>query len=208
MLQRRLLARKDQQTLRFDRQYYQRYYFNPRTAVISHAEMRARARLIAAYTLHIGQPVRRILDAGCGIGAMRRTLLRQLPRSTYVGLETSEYLCQRYGWQRGRVESYAAPDCFELIVCYDVLQYLTDPQAASALANLARLCRGVLYFTVLTRQDWLHNCDRRRTDANVHLRSGAWYRARLRRGFREVGAGFWLARRAPLTVWELETSGR
>ena len=49
------------------------------------------------------------------------------------------------------------------------------------------------------------NCDRSRTDARVHLRSAEWYRERLRRGFREVGAGFWLRRGAPLTVWELET---
>jgi SAM-dependent methyltransferase len=192
----------------FDRDYYQRYYFNPRTAVISRAEMRARARLIAAYALHIGMPVRRILDAGCGTGAMRRTLLRRLPRSTYVGLETSEYLCQRYGWEHGRIETYAAATAFDLVVCYDVGQYLDEKTARAALTNLGRLCRGILYFTVLTREDWLYNCDRKRTDPNVHLRPGAWYRARLRRSFREIGAGFWLNRTAPLTVWELETTGR
>jgi SAM-dependent methyltransferase len=192
----------------FDRDYYRRYYFDPRTAVISRAEMRARARLIAAYALHIGLPVRRILDAGCGTGAMKRTLLRRLPRSTYVGLETSEYLCQRYGWEHGLVETYRAAAPFELVVCYDVLQYLDEEKARAALTNLARLCRGILYCTVLTRADWLHNCDRKRTDANVYLRTGAWYRARLRRGFREIGAGFWLNRAAPLTIWELETTGR
>ena len=208
MLHRRSLARRDPAATRFDRDYYQRYYFNPRTAVISRAEMRARARLIAAYALHVGLPVRRILDAGCGTGAMRATLLRQLPRSTYVGLEPSDYLCQRYGWEQGCVETYRCGAPFDLIVCYDVLQYLDERRAGAALANLARLCRGVLYFTVLTRRDWLHNCDRKRTDANVHLRSGQWYRARLRRGFREMGAGFWLARAAPLTVWELESTGR
>ena len=201
-------TRADPAETRFDRDYYRRYYFNPRTAVISRAEMRARARLIAAYTLHIGLPVRRILDAGCGTGALRRTLLRHLPRSTYVGLETSEYLCQRYGWEHGCVETYRPEAPFDLVVCYDVLQYLDDRQSGSAIANLARLCRGALYFTVLTRQDWLHNCDRKRTDADVHLRSAAWYRARLRRGFREIGAGFWIARHAPLTIWELETTGR
>jgi SAM-dependent methyltransferase len=201
-------ARADAAATRFDRDYYQRYYFNPRTAVISRAEMRARARLIAAYTVHIGLPVRRILDAGCGTGALRRTLLRYLPRSMYVGLETSEYLCQRYGWEHGRLETYRPEAPFDLVVCYDVLQYLDDRQSGSAIANLARLCRGALYFTVLTRQDWLHNCDRKRTDADVHLRSAAWYRARLRRGFREIGAGFWLTRHAPLTIWELETTGR
>jgi len=207
MLHARFQLRADPAPTRFDRDYYQRYYFNPRTAVISRAEMRARAALIAAYTQHIGLPVRRILDAGCGTGAMRSTLVRRLPRSTYVGLETSMYLCQRYGWEQGRVEAYRPQAPFDLIVCYDVLQYLDDRGAAAAIANLARLCRGVLYCTVLTRQDWLHNCDRRRTDANVHLRTGQWYRARLRRGFREIGAGFWLARAAPLTIWELESAG-
>jgi SAM-dependent methyltransferase len=208
MLHRLPLPRADPLASRFDRAYYQRYYFNPSTAVISRAEMRARARLIAAYTLHIGLPVGRILDAGCGTGAMRRALLRCLPRSTYVGLETSEYLCERYGWERGLVETYRAKLPFDLIVCYDVLQYLDDRRAGAAIANLARLCRGVLYCTVLTRQDWLHNCDRRRTDSNVHLRTGKWYRTRLRRGFREIGAGFWVARAAPIAIWELETTGR
>jgi len=189
MLHVRSRSRADPAATRFDRDYYRRYYFNPRTAVISRAEMRARAALIAAYTQHIG------------------LLLRRLPRSIYVGLETSMYLCQRYGWEQGRVETYHPQAPFELIVCYDVLQYLDDRGAAAAIANLARLCRGVLYCTVLTRQDWLHNCDRRRTDANVHLRTGRWYRARLRRGFREIGAGFWLARAAPLTIWELESAG-
>lgn len=204
----RYVPRATPTATRFDRDYYRRYYFDPRTAVISRAEMRVRARLIAAYALHVGLPVRRILDAGCGTGAMRSTLLRHLPRSTYVGLETSEYLCQRYGWERGLVETYRAAAPFDLVVCYDVLQYLDEKAARAALTNLARLCRGILYFTVLTREDWLHNCDRKRTDANVHLRTGDWYRARLRRGFREIGAGFWLNRAAPLTVWELETAGR
>jgi SAM-dependent methyltransferase len=209
MLLRRLSVPRATPTVtEFDRDYYQRYYFNARTAVISRTEMRARARLIAAYATHIGLPVRRILDAGCGTGGLRSTLLRLLPRSTYVGLERSAYLCQRYGWEEGLLEEYRAALPFDLVVCYDVLQYLDDKCASRAIANLARLCRGVLYFTVLTREDWLHNCDRRRTDRNVHLRTARWYRARLHRGFREAGAGFWLRRGSPITVWELETSGR
>ena len=62
---------------------------------------------------------------------------------------------------------------FDLVICYDVLQYLEMPPQRGALANLARLCRGVLYFTALTAGDWRWNCDQRRTDSNVHLRSGA-----------------------------------
>lgn len=190
---------------RFDRDYYRRFYFEPRTAVTSAHEMRARARLIAAYVEHIGLPVRRILDAGCGIGLLRTPLTKLLPRATYVGLEPSEYLCKRYGWQQGYLQSYRASSPFDLVICYDVLQYLEVGAGRSALANLTRLCRGVLYFTALTAADWRWNCDQRRTDSDVHLRSGQWYRTRLQRGFREIGAGFWLRRGAPLTVWELES---
>jgi len=190
---------------RFDRAYYQRYYFNPRTAVASRSEVRARARLIAAFTAHAGLPVRRILDAGCGTGQLRAALKRQLPRAQYVALESSDYLCERYGWVHGRIEEFRAPAPFDLVVCYDVLQYLPAGAAERALANFGRLCRGVLYFTALTRFDYEQNCDQARTDADVHLRSARWYRTRLERQFREAGLGFWLRRGAPLTLWELES---
>jgi SAM-dependent methyltransferase len=189
----------------FDHDYYQRYYFDPRTAVASRREMHARARLIAAMIEHAGFPVRRILEAGCGTGMMRAPLTRLIKRSRYTGLETSPYLCRRYGWVQGRIEEYRARAPFDLLICYDVLQYLPARAAEHALANFARLCRGVLYFSALTRFDYEHNCDRTRTDADVHLRSAAWYRRRLTRHFREAGLGFWLRRGAPVTLWELES---
>lgn len=191
---------------RFDHDYYRRFYFDSRTAVGSLGEAQARGRLIAAFVEHVGLPARRILDAGCGVGQLRAPLLERFPRAKYVGLETSEYLCRRYGWEQGEVESYRSATPFDLVICYDVVQYLGDRSAARALANLARLTRGVLYFSALTRIDWRSNCDRRRTDRNVHMRSGEWYRGRLRRSFKEIGAGFWVRRGAPLVLWELERS--
>lgn len=192
--------------MRFGRAYYQRYYFDPRTAVANRSEMHARAQLIAAFTTHLQLPVRRILDAGCGTGLLRSALRRLLPRAHYVALESSDYLCRRYGWVRGRVEDYRPRAPFDLVICYDVLQYLDALAAQRALENFGRLCRGVLYFTALTRCDYEQNCDRARTDAAVHLRSARWYRTRLARQFREAGLGFWLRRGAPLTLWELESS--
>ena len=189
----------------FDQHYYRRYYYDPRTAVANAREMRARARLIAAMVEHAGLPVRRILEAGCGTGLLRTALRRLLPRAQYTGLETSDYLCRRYGWEQGRIEQYRARAPFDLVVCYDVLQYLDDAAAVRALGNFGRLCRGVLYFSALTAHDLKHNADPERTDTNVHLRSGEWYRKRLRRQFREAGLGFWLRRGAPLTLWELES---
>jgi SAM-dependent methyltransferase len=197
-----------QNLARFDRAYYERYYVDPRTAVVSPSEVRARGTLIAAFVEHVGLPVRRILDAGCGTGQLRAPLLRRLHGARYVGLEVSEYLCRRYGWECGGIEDYRAAAPFDLVVCYDVLQYLDARAARRALANLARLSRAVLYFSALTREDWRNNCDQRRTDPDVHQRSGEWYRRRLRRSFHEIGAGFWIRRGAPLTVWELERTGR
>jgi len=183
---------------RFDKDYYQRFYFDSRTAVTSRAEMKARASLIAAYANHIGLPVRRMLDAGCGIGMLRSPLVRAFPRAEYTGLEYS-------GWTQGSLADWSA-DPFDLTVCYDVLQYLDDRTAARAIANLGRLTRGVLYLSALTSRDWRENCDRTRTDREVFLRDASWYSTRLRKAFRPSGVGFWVRRGAPLTTWEMETA--
>jgi SAM-dependent methyltransferase len=148
-----------------------------------------------------------ILDAGCGLGLMREPLMRALPGAAWVGLEYSEYLCHRYGWTQGSLADWRPRRPFDLVVCYDVLQYLDDAAAAKAMANFARLCRGVLYFSALTRRDWRENADQSRTDPDVTMRSAEWYRRRLERGFRQVGAGFWLRKGSPLVTWELETAG-
>ena len=95
---------------------------------------------------------------------------------TYTGMETSEYLCERYGWDHGLIQDYRAKKPFDLVVCYDVVQYLDSATAKRALDNLSRLCRGMLYFTALTKKDWEENCDQSRTDAEVYLRTAEWYR--------------------------------
>jgi SAM-dependent methyltransferase len=190
----------------FDRDYYQRFYFNPRTAVTSRAEMAARARLIAAAVEYVGLPVSSILDAGCGVGLLRAPLKRALPKARYVGLEFSAYLCERYGWQQGSIEKYRTRERFDLVVCYDVLQYLSAVEARRAIANLARVCRGALYFGALTTEDWRDNCDQTRTDRIPGLRPGAWYRRELARTFRPIGCGVWLKRNLNLTLWNLDAA--
>jgi len=188
----------------FDQAYYQRYYHDPRTAVTSRAEMRARAALIAAGVRYLGLPVRQILDAGCGLGLLRAPLLRRLPGARYVGLEASEYLCRRYGWRHGTMQSLSAREQYELVVCYDVMQYLSLPQARQSIAKLASVCRGILYFSALTSGDWRNNCDQARTDRVPGLRSAAWYRRELGRSFLPFGCGLWVRRGAPVTLWDLD----
>jgi 2-polyprenyl-3-methyl-5-hydroxy-6-metoxy-1,4-benzoquinol methylase len=194
----------DAPTRSFDAKFFRKYYLNKSTRVVTASEMDARAALIAAALRHAGIPVRRILDAGCGVGLLRGPFARLLPRARYTGLEVSDYLCDRYGWTRGSVVDYVARKPHDLVVCYDVLQYLDDREAARALSNLARLSCAALYLSALTREDWRDNCDRSRTDRRVHLRSGVWYRRRLRRNFRHLGFGVWLRRDVTAIIWDLE----
>jgi SAM-dependent methyltransferase len=186
--------------------YFRKYYMNPATRVITAGEMRARARLIAAILTQASVPVRTILDAGCGIGLLRKAFAEVWPRARYTGLDASEYLCSRYGWTLGSVVDYAPRDPRDLVICYDVLQYLDDRDAARAIVNLSRLTRAAAYVSALTREDWRANCDRKRTDRAVHLRDADWYRRRLRKHFRYLGFGVWLRKDVTAILWDLERS--
>ena len=125
-----------------------------------------------------------------------------------IGGYSLVYLCGRFGWIHGGIQDFSRKAQYDLVICYDVLQYLKAAETQRALANLARVCRGLLYFGVLTREDWEENCDQTRTDPAVSLRGGAWYRRELSKKFRHLGAGFWLRRDCPVTVWEMDTAGR
>lgn len=192
----------------FDRAYYQRFYHNPRTAVTSRAEMRDRAALIAATVTYVGLPVKRILDAGCGVGLLRAPLRRRLPRARYFGLEVSEYLCKRYGWQQGTLQTLSTLEHYDLVICYDVMQYLNARDARKAIAKIAKICRGALYFGALTSGDWRYNCDQSRTDHIAGLRPAAWYRRELLRFFKPLGCGMWLRRGVPIRLWDLDGAER
>ncbi len=189
---------------RFGPEFYRRHYTNPRTRVVTRAEMSRRAELVAAFVRHGELGVRSILDVGCGLGLMRAQLLQRFPRARYVGLEASAYLCERHGWEHGSAATFDPGRTFDLVVCYDVLQYLTSRQAAAAIRNLGRLCAGVLHFGALTSEDWELHCDQRDTDRNVHLRPAEWYRKRLAPAFINAGSGMFVRRGAPVHLWELD----
>jgi SAM-dependent methyltransferase len=188
----------------FTPQFYKRFYVSPRTRVTTKAEMQRRAAAVASMVKHLELNVARILDAGCGLGWMRAGLLEAFPRATYVGLEVSEHLCAEHGWAHGSLATYKPRGYFDLVICYDVLQYLSDAEAVQALNNLARICRGALYFHAPTVEDWKRNADRACSDGDIRLRPASWYRARLDRHFRHAGFGIHVRRGVPLYQWELE----
>lgn len=153
--------------------------------------------------------VHEVLDVGCGVGHWRTAAAELWPKARYHGVEFSAHLCERFGWTRGSVvdldpAAALGRAAFDLVVCQGVLQYLDSRAAARALQNLARWTDGALYLEALTARDWRENCDRTRTDGDVHLRSAAFYRRRLARDFQTCGGGVFVSRRAGVTLFELE----
>ncbi len=189
----------------FDRRYYARYYENPTTRVGSKKEAAQLGRLLGAYLGYLGQPVREVLDIGCGVGHMRTVVERMFPHATYTGVEHSSYMCERYGWQQGSVTDWKSRKRYDLVICRGVLQYLSRSEAEAALDNLAKLTRGCLYLEALTQEDWDHACDQARTDGAVYLRPASFYRKRLRPQFTSAGAGLFVHERSPAVLYALET---
>ena len=193
----------------FDRDFFDRYYRTPATAVISAQDVYRRARFVTSYLAHLQVEVRSVLDVGCGTGLWRRAL-RRLDRSiVYTGVDPSDYLCRRYGWIRGSVVDLPPRRKFDLVVCQDVMQYLSAREVDRGVAAIARACRGALYVDVPTREDiGAKLLDMRKTDRRIHVRSAAWYRRRLERHFANAGGGVFVSPRAGAVLLALERLGR
>lgn len=188
----------------FDEAYYQRYYENPLTRVAAPEESRSLADFVCGYLIYMGLPIRRVLDMGCGLGAWKSELKRHFPRARYTGVERSDYLCKRFGWKKGSVDSFDSDRPFDLVICQDVIQYLPSGPADDAMGRLAELSQGALLFAVLTREDWEDNCDRELTDGTGYLRSSRWYRKRLKKHFINAGGGLFIKRDADVVLYEME----
>ena len=192
----------------FDEAFFARYYGDPTTRVADGADAERLVGLIGGMLDYLELPVRRILDAGCGVGLLKAPLEARFPRARYEGLEVSRFLCDRFKWKQGSITDFVPTKTYDLVVCHDVMQYLDDAAAARALVNLGRLTHGALYFSALTRGDWRRAADQNRTDQDVHRRPVDWYRRRLRRRFRHLGAGVHVVRTLDPILWELETTWR
>ncbi|MEM7077365.1 MAG: class I SAM-dependent methyltransferase [Pseudomonadota bacterium] len=188
--------------LNFDAAYYQRFYADQASSAVSSGEQRIQADFVAAYLRYLSIEVDSILDVGCGLGVMLAQLQAAFPRARAQGVEFSAYLCQARGWRQGSVVDYK-DEPYDLVVCHDVLGYLSAREATRAIKNLARLTRSALYLSVLTEED-LEICDTERTDMQQAVRPVDWYKSRLEKHFVAVGGGLFLRKPLQHPVWALE----
>ena len=191
----------------FGADYYRRFYGSKPSAVHGPVEIRRQAGLLLAWSDLLDVRPKRLLDLGCGLGFWRDALADLRPRLRFTGVEFSGYLAREMGWIQGSVVDFASTWPFDLVICQSVVQYLDERAAARAIANLGRLCSGLLYFEALTREDWHRHVDRRMTDGEAHLRPAEWYRQKLARQFRPLGGGVYLRKTFPAVLFELEARG-
>lgn len=166
----------------YDRAYFDRWY-RGRRAVVKPENVRRKARLALAVAESVlGREVRSVLDVGCGEAPWRALLRRMRPRLRYVGVDSSEYVVRRYGARRDIRQGTLAElprtglrGRFDLVVCADVLEYVSTPELRAGLRHIHDLTRGVAYIEAFPVED-----DMVGDFENWHHRSARTYRQELR----------------------------
>lgn len=196
-------------TKTYDKTYFDRWYRDRGTRVISAASTRRKAALaIATAEYFLRRNVRTVLDIGCGEGAWRSPLRSLRADLDYAGIDPSEYAVERFGRTRNLTRASIAElpelglDSRDLVICADVLHYVGDGEIEAATEEIARLTDGVAFIEALTAEDEIEG-----DLTGLIRRPAAWYRQRLRAtGMRPVGAYCWLSRELSEVVAELEVA--
>jgi SAM-dependent methyltransferase len=176
---------------RYDRESFDRWYRDPRKAVVHRDVLARRVQLaVAAAEYLLERPIRSVLDVGCGEAPWRALLLHARPGVRYVGVDSSAYAVRRFGRTRGiRLGTLGGlgpmklGGPFDLVVCSDVLHYVETAELARGLRSIQRLVRGVAFLELFTKEDATIG-----DDVDFQPRSAATYRRMLRAaGFVPLG---------------------
>jgi SAM-dependent methyltransferase len=189
---------------RFDDAYYERFYLDPATRVCSPEDHRALAEFVFQFAKWNGIEIERVLDIGAGVGLWKNWIAKNRPEVTYLGTEVSPAMCKQHGYEAHDIARWRDRHRYDLIICQGVLQYLPDPDVAPAIANIAAMSRGLVFLEVLTRADLRERADTTRTDSDVHVRNGSYYRGILAKHLITIGGGLYWPKTEPMPFWELD----
>ncbi len=170
----------------YDRTYFDRWYRHENLGIGSRQALVRKARLaISTAEYYLGRPIRNVLDIGCGEGVWQPVLKAERPKISYLGLDSSEYVVERFGRTRnirlatfGQLGELRFDEGFDLIVCSDVLHYVRTPELKRGLRGIAEQLQGVAFLELFTADDALAGD----TDGFI-ARSPRWYLST----FREAG---------------------
>lgn len=180
----------------YGRAYFDRWYRGSEAPPgLTGALTRNVALAVAAAESVLDRPVETVLDVGCGEGRWQPVLHRLRPEAAYLGIDPSGYAVERFGEERNLREGafdelhlHTFDDPFDLVVCSDVMHYLTGETILRGLDTLVDLVGGVALLEVFTADDPVEG-DRE----GFHLRPPEWYRrAFISAGLRPLGLQLWV----------------
>jgi SAM-dependent methyltransferase len=187
---------------------FRRFYLDPETRVMRPAERRRRvAAVVAAAERWLDRPLRTVLDVGCGLGLWGREIRRLRPTASYVGYEPSpvveRVLKRGFEIRRGsfaEVEALAEDRSFDLVLCVDLLHYLSSREVDVALDALVARATGPLALEVMTSAEEVEG-----DVEGWRARRPDWWRRRFEsRGLVAVGLQLWLPSRLAANLTALE----
>ncbi|HMJ14169.1 MAG TPA: class I SAM-dependent methyltransferase [Polyangiaceae bacterium] len=189
---------------RFDEAYYHRFYESPKTRVVAPEDHSALAEFVFAFARWNHIEIKSILDIGAGVGLWKYWIEKNVKGALYSGTEVSAAMCKKHGFMHRDIARWRDRKKHDLIICQGVLQYLPDPDVAPAVANIASMSRGLVYLEITTRTDLREVCDTTRTDIDIFVRNGSYYRGILSKHLVNIGAGLWWVKDRPPPFYELE----
>ena len=99
------------------------------------------------------------------------------PEAAYLGIDPSEYAVERFGEERnlrrgtfGELGYHVFDEPFDLVVCSDVLHYLSAEEIREGVDALADRTGGLAVIDIFTEED-----DPEGDRVDFHRRPAAWY---------------------------------
>jgi len=150
-----------QSIARYDAQYFEKWYRDPKSRVSTTASAERKARMaLAVAEYYLEAPVRSVLDVGCGEGQWAPVLQALRPGLAYRGIDASAYAVRKWGAKRNLVLGTFAdlPDLlddtrYDLIICSDMLYYLPQKELVRGLQVLVERLDGIAFLEAYTPDD-------------------------------------------------------
>jgi SAM-dependent methyltransferase len=163
----------------YDEAYFAKWYRDSRTRVHTPDAVRRKVRMVVGVTEYfLRRKVRSVLDIGAGEGAWRAELRRLRPGVRYQGVDPSEFVVRKHGRRRNirpgsfdDLPNLALGRGYDLIVCADVIQYVSDAALERGVRHIAKLLTGVAFLESYTTGDEMEG-----DLAGWHRRSKSQYR--------------------------------
>src|SRR3954470_19823206 len=85
----------------YDREYFDRWYRDPTDRVATRESVERKVRMaVSLAEFMLGREIRNVVDIGCGEAPWWSGLRKLRPRARYIGIDSSDYVLERYGKAR------------------------------------------------------------------------------------------------------------